>query len=225
VRSKSQTVARTQFQVHRRRDTNSLPREPDILLRKWKHSAQLGSGLILLGITVLVTIRTNALTHAPLLGWLVVASGVVEVVHAVRVRRSRGFLLHLVPGIAGLPIGLLVATQPPDPVAWTLMFASLLIVVGLFRIMAAVRLKFGRWMWAVLDGTASLAFGILLWATSPWASFRYLGIAVGISLILRGCSSLVFALGVRGSRISGTAVAIAQAGEKPQFKPSRAARN
>jgi uncharacterized membrane protein HdeD (DUF308 family) len=109
--------------------------------------------------------------------------------------------------------------------AWTLMFASFLIVVGLFRIMAAARLKFGRWVWAVADGTISLVFGILVWARSPWLGFRYLGIAVGVSLILRGWSSLVFALGARGSGTSDPAVPILQPDDNSQFESTRAARN
>jgi uncharacterized membrane protein HdeD (DUF308 family) len=149
----------------------------------------------------------------------------VEFAYAFRMRRSRGFFLHLIPGIVSVPIGLLVATQPVDPTAWTLMFASFLIIVGLFRILAAVRLKFGQWTWAVADGAVSLALGILVWARSPWLGFRYLGVAVGISLILRGWSSLVFALSARGSNISSSAVSIMDRGDSLQSEPSVAARN
>lgn len=216
---------RAQSHVPRNRDANRLPRKPDAPRHRWQHSAQLGGALILLGITVLATIRTDALTRAPLLGWLIVTSGVVELAYAFRMRGSRGFFLHLIPGIVSVPIGLLVAIQPVDPAAWTLMFASFLIIVGLFRIMAAVRLKFGEWMWAVVDGTISLAFGILVWARSPWLGFRYLGIAVGISLILRGWSSLVFALGARGSSTSSPAVSILERGDSLQSEPSGVARN
>jgi uncharacterized membrane protein HdeD (DUF308 family) len=140
-------------------------------------------------------------------------------------RRSLGFFLHLIPGVVSIPIGLLVATQPADPTAWTLMLASFLIIVGLFRIIAAIRIKFGQWMWAVADGTVSLAFGVLVWARSPWLAFRYLGIAVGVSLILRGWSSLVFAVGARGSNGSSLAISILERDDSLQSERSGAARN
>lgn len=225
MKAKTQTVARRQPHIRRPGDSNRFTSESDFLRRKWVHSAQLGGALILLGIIVLATIRTNAMAHAPLLGWLIVASGAAELVYALRIRGWRGFFLHLIPGIVSVPIGLLVATQPVDPTAWTLTFASFLIVIGLFRMIAAVRVKFGQWIWAVVDGTVSLIFGILLWARSPWLSFRYLGIAMGISLIMRGWSSLVFALSVRGSRALGPTVSIEHAKESPQVELPRGPRN
>ena len=53
-----------------------------------------------------------------------------------------GLFLHLIGGALGLLVGLLVVTHPlAGAVAWTLLFASFLSVVGLFRIIVAVSLK------------------------------------------------------------------------------------
>src|SRR5438445_10087590 len=48
--------------------------------------------------------------------------------------------------------------------ASTLLFASFLTVIGLFRLIAAARLKLPHWGWAVFDGSISLLLGLLLWA-------------------------------------------------------------
>ncbi|MGD1080424.1 MAG: DUF308 domain-containing protein [Candidatus Sulfotelmatobacter sp.] len=43
---------------------------------------------------------------------LLVVSGIVEAIHAFRVWRWGGFFLHLVGGILGVLVGLLIVTNP-----------------------------------------------------------------------------------------------------------------
>jgi uncharacterized membrane protein HdeD (DUF308 family) len=138
------------------------------------------------------------------LGWLMVISGVIEFIHAFRVRGWGGVFLHVVGGALGVLIGLLVVTHPlAGALAWTLLFASIFTVIGVFRIVAAVRLKFPNWGWALFDGIATLALGIILWAQWPWSGLWFLGLSVGISLVLRGWAYIMFAFGIRSLRIQG----------------------
>jgi uncharacterized membrane protein HdeD (DUF308 family) len=134
-----------------------------------------------------------------LLGWLVVVSGLVETVHAYHLRGTGGFFFHIIPGIAGVPIGLLIATHPSAGyVAWMLVFASYFTVLGLFRSISAFRLKFPTWEWSVFDGTVTVLLGALFWTTWPWLVSWFFGLAVGISLMMRGWSSIMF--GIRRGR-------------------------
>ena len=106
-------------------------------------------------------------------------------------------LLDAVAGILGILIGLLVVTHPvAGALAWTLLFASFFTVIGIFRMVAAFRLKFPNWGWAAFDGAVTLLLGILLWAEWPWSGFWFLGIAVGISLVLRGWAYVMLAFAV-----------------------------
>jgi uncharacterized membrane protein HdeD (DUF308 family) len=133
-----------------------------------------------------------------LVGWLIVVSGLAEAVHGFHLRRSAGFFLHLVPALAGVPLGLLITAHPSTgTVAWMMLFASFFTIVGLFRIIAALRLKFPNWGWTVFEGIVSLIFGTLLWAAWPWLGLWIFGLAVGVSLILRGWSSIMLGLGLR----------------------------
>ena len=105
--------------------------------------------------------------------------------------------LHLIGGVLGVLVGLLIVTHPvAGALAWTLLFASFFTVIGMFRLITAIRLKFPNWGWAVFDGVVTLLLGILRWVDWPWSGFWYLGLAVGVSLILRGWSYVMFAMAV-----------------------------
>ena len=164
----------------------------------WGRSVQLGITLIVLGATALITIPIANRVPMELIGWLIVLAAVAEVVHAVRIRRSDGFLFHLVPGVAGVPIGLLIAAHPDtNPVAWMLVFASLFTILGLFRTTAAFRLRFPNWGWTAVEGVVTLVLGSVMWAGWIWLVPWFLAFAVGLSLVLRGWSSVMLAVGLR----------------------------
>jgi uncharacterized membrane protein HdeD (DUF308 family) len=150
-------------------------------------------GTIALFITPAATVGTVLV-----LGWLLVVSGIVEAIQAFRVRRWGGIFLHLIGGVLGILVGLLVVTHPvAGALAWTLLFASFFTVIGLFRLVTAIRLKFPNWGWAAFDGAITLLLGVLLWIDWPGSGVWFLGFAVGISLLLRGWSYVMFAIAVR----------------------------
>ena len=172
------------------------------LLTRKKHfqlrsgTSGLGLALMILGVIALCTMRANNPGAVILFGWLVVVSGLAEAAQAFRDRRSDRFFLHLIPAIAGVPIGLLIAAHPAaDSLTWMVVFASFFTVIGLFRTISAFWLKFSHWEWTAFDGLAALLFGLLLWAAWPWGNW-FFGLAVGISLILRAWSSFMFPLGL-----------------------------
>jgi uncharacterized membrane protein HdeD (DUF308 family) len=108
-------------------------------------------------------------------------------------------LLHLVAGLLGIVLGLLIVTHPvAGALAWTMLIASFFLVVGTFRLVAAIRMKFPNWGWAAFDGAITLLLGIVLWADWPWSGLWFLGLSIGISLILRGWAHVMLAFSLRG---------------------------
>jgi len=168
------------------------------LRHKWGWFLALGIALIVLGVIALGMIPIATLATVMVFGWLLVFSGIVEAVHGFQVHKWSGMFLHLAGGVLGVLIGLLIVTHPvAGALAWTLLFASFFTVVGLFRLVAAVRLKFPNWGWAAFDGVITLLLGVLLVAGWPWSGLWFLGFAVGVSLILRGLSALMLGLTIR----------------------------
>jgi uncharacterized membrane protein HdeD (DUF308 family) len=156
--------------------------------------------MVILGTIALIIMPAATIGTALVLGWLLVVSGILELVHAFRVRRWGGLFLHLIGGVLGVLIGLLVVTHPvAGAIVWTLLFASFFTVIGLFRLIAAVSLKFPNWGWALFDGIITLGLGILLWVQWPWSGMWFLGLAVGVSLLLRGWSYVMFAIAMHSS--------------------------
>ena len=168
------------------------------LRHKWGWFLALGVALIVLGVIALGMIPVATFAAVMVLGWLLVFSGIVEAVHGFQVHRWGGMFLHLAGGVLGVLIGLLIVTHPvAGALAWTLLFASFFTVVGLFRLVAAIRLKFPNWGWAAFDGTVTTLLGILLGAGWPGSGLWFLGFAVGVSLVLRGWSAVMLALTIR----------------------------
>ncbi len=170
----------------------------DNIRHKWGWLLALGISMVILGTIALFISPAATLGTVLVLGWLLVVSGVVEAFESFRVRRWGGTFLHLIGGVLGVLVGLLVVTHPvAGALAWTLLFASFLLVIGIFRLVAAVRLKFPNWGWAAFDGAMALLLGFLLWMEWPVSGLWFLGFAVGVSLVLRGWSYVMFAIAVR----------------------------
>src|SRR6266478_1797683 len=139
------------------------------LRRKWGWFLALGIIMIVFGMIALAIMPAATIGTVLILGWLMIFSGIVEAIHGFQVRSWGGFFLHLLGGIVGVLIGLL----------------------------AAIRLKFPNWGWAAFDGAVTLLLGILLWADWPWSGFWFLGLSIGISLLLRGWSHVMLGLALR----------------------------
>src|ERR1700724_1286147 len=150
--------------------TTPLFMELEGLRHQWGWFLVLGILMLLLGTIAVIIAPAATLGTVLVLGWLIVLSGVIEAIHSFRMRKWGGIFLHLTAGILGIFIGLMIVTHPvAGALAWTLLFASFFTVVGLFRTVAAIRLKFPNWGWAIFDGVVTLLFGILVWAAWPWS--------------------------------------------------------
>ncbi|HXB20945.1 MAG TPA: HdeD family acid-resistance protein [Candidatus Solibacter sp.] len=178
--------------------TNPLFLEFEELRHKWGWFLALGIAMLILGTVALLMMPIATVAAVMILGWVMVVSGVVEAIHAFRLRGWGGFFLHLIGGVLGVLIGLLIVTHPvAGAIAWTLLFASFFTVIGIFRMVAAVQLKFPHWGWAVFDGAITLLLGIVLSVEWPWSGLWFLGLSVAISLLLRGWSYVMISLAVR----------------------------
>src|SRR5260370_37313878 len=97
----------------------------------WGWFLALGSTLMVLGVIALFMIPYATIAGVLVLAWLMIFSGIVETIQAFQVRGWGGVFLHLVGGILGILIGLLIVTHPlAGELAWTWRCASFFLVFG-----------------------------------------------------------------------------------------------
>jgi len=185
--------------------TTTLLMDIENLRHKWGWLLTLGIVLVILGTISLIVTPAATLASVLILSWVLVFSGIFETIYAFRIHKWGGLFLHLISGLLGIFIGLLALTHPvAGALAWTLLFASFLTVIGVFRLVAAISLKFPNWGWAVFDSVITIGLGLLLWAEWPWSGLWFLGVALGVSFIVRGWSYVMFALAIRHVPVSST---------------------
>jgi uncharacterized membrane protein HdeD (DUF308 family) len=166
--------------------------------RNWGWFLVLGIVLILLGCFAIVSPWVATVAAVLTLGWLILFSGVCEAVAAFGARQYGGVLLHLLGAVLSIVVGLLIVAHPVAGAAGlTMLLAAFFLVAGVFRIGAAVALRFPNWGWSVLGGLVTALLGGLIWAEWPSSALWVIGTFVGIELLFRGWGWVMLALAAR----------------------------
>ena len=171
----------------------------DEIHHSWGWFVACGIALIVLGSICILGEVTATLVTVLAFGWLLLVAGVFALIQAFRSRTWRGFLLYVLSALLrGLTGYLLIRYPFAGEFSLTLLLASFFIVGGAFRAIGAGTLRFPRWGWAVFSGIVSVALGILLLTHLPVSSFWFIGLAIGVDLILDGTSFVVLGAALRG---------------------------
>ena len=165
---------------------------------KWGWFLALGILMVLLGTLALGSNYLFTIASMIFFGYLLIASGILQVFGAFWSRGWGVFFLYLMTGILNLIVGWLLLTRPEvGAITVTFVMAIFFIVGGLYRAIAAAGMKFPNWGWAFFGGLVTLGLGILLWQGWPATGLWFIGLYVGIDLIFHGWSWVMFALTAR----------------------------
>jgi uncharacterized membrane protein HdeD (DUF308 family) len=119
-------------------------------------------------------------------------------VTAFRAREHGGFFLHLLGGVLGVVVGVLMIANPvAGALALTLLLGSFFLVGGFFRIAVAAAARVPHRGWGMLAGVVSVLLGVMVLGQWPGSAVWLIGTYVAIELILRGWSWVALALDVR----------------------------
>ena len=162
--------------------------------KSWGWFFVLGILLAVLGAVCVVKAQTATTFSILALGWVLAISGVVWLVNAFRAFTWYGFFLYLLNAIIRGVTGYLLIRHPDAGAAGVTMALALLFIAGgLFRAAGASVIQFPRWGWTAFSGLVSVALGIYLLTTWTTASNYFIGMAIGIDLILDGVALVGFA--------------------------------
>jgi uncharacterized membrane protein HdeD (DUF308 family) len=97
-----------------------------------------------------------------------------------------------------LVVGFLFLRRPVSTeLVMTLLLAALLLVSGVFRIVAALSMRLPYWGWTLASGILNVLLGLLIWAEWPFSGLWVIGLFVGIELIFSGWMWVMIALALR----------------------------
>lgn len=140
-----------------------------------------------------------SLTAAVLMGWVLIASGIVGL--ATAFRRKEGWPLAAAFAFAMLAIvaGVLMLLQPMTGIlALTTLVIAYFAANGLVRLYYGVRLRRDGGGWMIAVGCFSLLLAVSLFAGFPVNAALVPGVLLGVDLVLWG--ALEIAMGLREGR-------------------------
>ena len=153
---------------------------------------------VALGTAAIVYNGTATAGSVFVFGWLLLVAGVTQMVQAFQVRTSSGYWLWLLAGITRVTIGTMLVLYPTSSAeALTLVLSFYLMVGGLFKTFGSLELQFPSWLWSVASGLVSMALAVLLAAQWPASGMWFIGLAIGLDLIVYGWALLMFAAAVK----------------------------
>lgn len=176
---------------------NPLSAGLEEIRRSWGWFLFLGIALTLLGVACVVYDVAATFTTVLFFGWLLLFSGVLQLIQAFRIGTWGGFFPYLLSALFRGFIGYLLIRYPvAGAQSLTLLLGFFFIVGGLFRAIASGMVKFPRWGWAVFSGAISAVLGVMVLSRIGATSFWFIGFALGVDLIFDGLAVFNFASAV-----------------------------
>lgn len=170
----------------------------DQIHKHWGWFLILGIGLIILGVLAIGAATMTTLLSVLLLGSLLLAGGILQIIYSFWARRWSGFFLTLLAGILYVVVGGLLVTKPVQgALGITLLLAAFYVVSGIFRMIGAAMMRFDNWGWVFFSGIISFVLGLLIWADWPISGLWILGLFIGIDLLFIGWAWVILSISAK----------------------------
>jgi uncharacterized membrane protein HdeD (DUF308 family) len=167
----------------------------------WLWFLLLGMLLVVAGTAaIVVPAATVGTTFAVTMffGILLMIAGVTTIISSFWIGEWSGFLIHLLVGILYLACGFVVTDNPMISALTMTVFISVsFVVLGLFRIVAALKLRYPQWGWALLNGTITMLAGVIIYRHLPNDSLWVIGLLVGLEMLFNGWTWVMLSLVLR----------------------------
>lgn len=166
--------------------------------KQWWCFLALGIALVVFGTGALIAAPFVSLAAAVVFGFLLIAGGMIQLVSSFWAGKWSGFLLHLLIGVLYLITGYLIVDEPVVSLAtMTLIVAMFLLISGLFRIFAALLIRFHDWGWVLVNGVVTLLLGMMIYKHWPSSMLWVIGTFVGIDMIFNGWAWIMLGTNLR----------------------------
>jgi uncharacterized membrane protein HdeD (DUF308 family) len=185
-----------------------LPTLREVVRHELQHLQKNWFWFLLLGIllavcgtaAIIVPLATLATTliAVVVLGIVLMISGVALIVHSFWAGKWSGMLLNLLVGILYLVVGFLITDQPGRAaLVLTSYLAAIFILLGSYRIVASLAVRFPQWGWTLLNGVVTLLAGIVIYRHFAASALWVIGLLVGLEMLFNGWTWIMLALTMR----------------------------
>lgn len=181
------------------RNEDTFAVQTDEIAGSWGWLVAVGTSLTVLGLICVVMAQKATTIAIVSFGWILILSGVAWFAGAFQAQRWGGVFLYALNAILRVAAGYALLRHPDAGAEGiTLLIAVLLVVGGVFRMVAAGLIQFPRWGWTLLSGGVAVLLGLGLLGNWVESSTFFVGAAIGIDLILDGSALVAFATAVHG---------------------------
>jgi uncharacterized membrane protein HdeD (DUF308 family) len=122
------------------------------------------------------------------LGWILIASGIVQGLSLFGARNHPSFWLSLIPAVLGIVVGfLLLRDVGQGMVVISILLIVFFMVEGISKIVFALSIRpLANWFWVLASGALAVVLAVILWGSMPVTAMWLIGLLLGINLITEG---------------------------------------
>ena len=177
----------------------------ELLKREFEHLRSDWWWLLLYGV-LLTLCGTVAIVVPPLatggvlivLGIALIVGGVATIILAFWAGKWSGLLVQLLVGVLYLVAGFTIFDMPVRAaLVMTAFIAALFIIVGAFRVLAAMMVRFPHWGWALFNGIVTFLLGVIIYRQFPQSALWVIGLLVGVEMLFNGWTWIMLSLAIR----------------------------
>jgi uncharacterized membrane protein HdeD (DUF308 family) len=164
----------------------------------WWWFLLLGALLLICGTLALAFPIITSVFAISVLSIVLMVAGVATLVSAFWTGRWSGFLVQLLVGMLYLAAGFVISDRPGLSIfLLTVYVAVTFMVMGIFRAMAAMVLRYPQWGWALLNGCVTFLAGLVIYRHLPLDVVWVIGLLVGLEMIFSGWTWIMLALVIK----------------------------
>ena len=127
---------------------------------------------------------------------VLLVAGVATLVGAFWTGRWSGFLVNVLVGLLYLAAGFVVSDRPGTAIlVFTIYIAVSFMVMGIFRILAAMVLRFPQWGWMLLNGCVTFLVGLVIFRHLPLDAVWVIGLLIGLEMLFAGWTWIMLGAG------------------------------
>jgi uncharacterized membrane protein HdeD (DUF308 family) len=167
--------------------------------RHWIWYLLQGALMVVAGVLALVYPVVASVAVISLLGWVLIASGLLQGLSLIGAQHVPNFWLQLVSVALSIVVGILFLSNPEDGLTTvTFLLIVYFVVEGISKVIFALTIRpFPNWGWVLGSGALSIGIAFVLYASMTSFSVWFLGLLLGIQLIAEGAALAYLAWDVR----------------------------